>query len=223
MKLLKINNLSHTYQDGNKKKKVLKNVDVEFEKGKFYVILGESGSGKTTLLFLIAGLDKVQDGSIEFKGKTISSIGYTNYRLKYVNIVFQSYNLILYMTAVENIMVALAITKYKAKNKSRKEYAYELLDNVGVDVETSNRVILKLSGGEQQRVAIARSMAGDVSLILADEPSGNLDDETEAKIIELFKKLTKEGKCVIVVTHSKNVANSADIIYEIKNGKLLKK
>ena len=220
MKLIKIDKLSHTYQDGLKKKKVLKEVSVDFDEGKFYAILGESGSGKTTLLSLIAGLDKVQEGTIKFKGKKISDIGLTNYRLKHVNIVFQSYNLIQYMTAVENIVTALDITKINIENKTRKEYAYELLEEVGIDRETASRTVLKLSGGEQQRVAIARSMAGNVSLILADEPSGNLDEETENRIIEIFKKLKKEGKTVIVVTHSKNVAKNADVIYKIKGGKI---
>ena len=222
MKVIEIEKLSHTYQDGLKKKKVLKEVSIDFEKGKFYAILGESGSGKTTLLSLIAGLDRVQKGSIKFKGKEIKDIGLTNYRLKHVNIVFQSYNLIQYMTAVENIVTALDITKIKIENKTRKEYAYELLESVGIDRETASRTVLKLSGGEQQRVAIARSMAGDVSIILADEPSGNLDEDTENKIIGIFKKLKKEGKTIIVVTHSKNVAKNADVIYKIKGGKIIK-
>ena len=221
MGILKVENLKHTYQDGSKRKEVLKGIDVEFKTGKFYCLLGESGSGKTTLLSLIAGLDASQKGKISYDGKEISKIGMTNYRLNYVNIIFQSYNLIPYMTALENVLVALDISKIKIKDKTKKEYAYEILEKLGIDKETADRTVLKLSGGEQQRVAIARALGQDVPFIMADEPSGNLDDETEKIIIDIFKKLKKEGKGVIVVTHSKNVAKNADVVYKIKGGKLV--
>jgi len=208
MAKITVENLKHTYQDGSKKKDVLKDISVEFESGKFYCILGESGSGKTTLLSLIAGLDKVQKGKILFDGKDLNEIGLTNYRLNYVNIIFQSYNLIPYMTAHENVMVALDICKVKPKNKSKKEFAFELLEKVGIDRETSLRVVLKLSGGEQQRVAIARSLAQDAPFIMADEPS------------DIFKDLKKEGKGVIVVTHSKRVAQNADVVLKIRGGNI---
>lgn len=216
-----VENLSHTYIDGSKKKNVLKNINIEFETEKFYCILGESGSGKTTLLSLLAGLDKIQLGAIKYNNKTIKEIGETNYRLNHVNTIFQAYNLISYMTAVENVLVAIDMVKYKKNGKTRKEYAYNLLEKVGIHEDDANRRILKLSGGEQQRVAIARALAQEVQFIMADEPSGNLDDETEAKIIEVFKQLKKEGKGIIVVTHSKNVAKYADQVYKIQNGKLI--
>ena len=218
MTLIEVKDLTHTYQDGSKKKKVLKGINVDFKKGKFYSILGESGSGKTTLLSLIAGLDKVQEGQIIFDGRSLEDIGYSNYRLRDVNIIFQAYNLIPYMTAAENVLVAINISKVKIKHKSKKEYAFELLEKLGIDRDTADRVVTRLSGGEQQRVAIARSLAQDVPLIMADEPTGNLDEDTEKIIIDKFKELAKEGKCVIVVTHSKNVAKNADIVYKIKNG-----
>ena len=213
-----VEDLKHTYLDGSKKKTVLKGINAEFESGTFYSILGESGSGKTTFLSLLAGLDKVQSGKILFDGKDLNDIGLTTYRLNYVNVVFQSYNLIPYMTALENIMVAIDICKVKPENKSKKEFAFELLEKVGIDRETANRVVVRLSGGEQQRVAIARSLVQDAPFIMADEPSGNLDEDTEEKIINIFKELKKEGKGVIVVTHSKKVSQNADVILKIKNG-----
>jgi putative ABC transport system ATP-binding protein len=211
-----VENVKHTYLDGNKKTEVLKGISAEFKSGKFYSILGESGSGKTTLLSLLAGLDSIQKGDILFNEESIKKIGLANFRRKYVNIIFQAYNLITYMTARENIEVAIDISSLKVPNK--KEYAYALLEKVGITKDKADRLVLKLSGGEQQRVAIARSMVGDEPIILADEPTGNLDEETEIKIIDLFEKLAKDGKIVIVVTHSKNVSAKADIVYKIRKG-----
>lgn len=221
MDKIKVENLSHYYQDGNSKKRVLKNINAEFETGKFYAILGESGSGKTTLLSLISGLDSVEEGNIYFNDKLVKKIGLNNYRLNYVNIIFQSYNLIPYMTAIENVIVAMDIMNLKYKNK--KEKALELLNSLGIDNQTASRTVLKLSGGEQQRVAIARSLVGDVPFIMADEPTGNLDQDTEEIIIDIFKKLVKQGKGVIVVTHSNKVAKNADVIYNIKGGDITRK
>lgn len=216
MSKIKVRNLSHTYQDGVKRKKVLNNISCEFETGKFYAILGESGSGKTTFLSLISGLDTIEEGDILYDDVSIRKIGYNKYRLNNVNIIFQSYNLIPYMTAQENVMVAMDIMKLKIKNK--KEEALRLLKSLGIDENTATRTVLKLSGGEQQRVAIARSLVGDIDFIMADEPTDNLDEETEEKIIKIFRDLVKKGKCVIVVTHSKKVAENADKIYRIKGG-----
>ncbi|MFK5883872.1 MAG: ABC transporter ATP-binding protein [Candidatus Izemoplasma sp.] len=216
--LITINNLYHKYEDGQKLRTVLKDIEATFETGKMYAILGESGSGKTTLLSLLSGLDSVQDGSISYLGKTIKEIGYTNYRKNYVNVIFQAYNLIKYMTALENVIVAMDIKKVNYKNK--KEKAYEILARLGIDKDTADREVLKISGGEQQRTAIARALVHDSKVILADEPSGNLDDKTEEGIMKIFKELADDGKCVIIVTHSQNVAKEADVIYQIKKGKL---
>lgn len=221
MDKIKVENVSHYYQDGMKMKKVLNDISCKFESGKFYAILGESGSGKTTLLSLLSGLDTVIEGNIYFNDKTIKEIGYNNYRLNNVNIIFQSYNLIPYMTAVENVITSMDIMKLKIDDK-RKE-ALRLLNELKIDNLSADRSVLKLSGGEQQRVAIARSLVGDVPFIMADEPTGNLDEETEEKIIEIFKKLVKSGKGVIVVTHSKKVAESADVVYHIKGGDIIRK
>ena len=216
--LIKVKDLRYSYQDGNKKREVLKGINATFKAGKLYVIKGESGCGKTTLLSLIAGLDQLQKGDILFEDKSIRKIGYSNYREKIVNVVFQSYNLIPYMTALENIIVAIDISSLKLKGKKKQKYAYEVLEKVGINQEMANRIVLKLSGGEQQRVAIARSLAQDVPLIMADEPTGNLDEETEIKIIKILKNLAADGKCVIVVTHSNKVAKSADVVYKMKSG-----
>lgn len=211
-----VKDLSHTYQDGIKRKKVLSNASCEFETGKFYAILGESGSGKTTLLSLLSGLDTIEEGDILYNDKSIKDIGYNNYRLNNVNIIFQSYNLIPYMTVCENVEVAMDIMNLKIKDK-RKE-SLKLLNSLGIDNNTASRCVLKLSGGEQQRVAIARSLVGNIDFIMADEPTGNLDEKAEEKIIDLFKDLVNSGKCVIVVTHSNKVAKNADVVYRIKGG-----
>lgn len=218
MSIIEIKDLYHKYQDGQKLRSVLKDVNISFEEGKLYAILGESGSGKTTLLSLISGLDSVQEGEISYEGKKISDIGYTNYRKNYVNVIFQSYNLIKYMTAVENVITAMDIKNVKIPNK--KEKALEILSSLGIDAETAEREVLKISGGEQQRTAIARALVHDSKVILADEPSGNLDDDTEKEIITIFQELAKSGKCVIIVTHSRNVAKNADVIFKIKDGKV---
>lgn len=216
MSKIKVMNLSHTYQDGIKRKKVLNNISCEFETGKFYAILGESGSGKTTFLSLISGLDTLEEGNIFYNEESIKKIGYSKYRLNNVNIIFQSYNLIPYMTALENVIVPMDIMHLKIKDK--KKEALKLLNMLGIDNNTADRTVLKLSGGEQQRVAIARSLVGDIEFLMADEPTGNLDEENEERIIKIFKDLVDKGKCVIVVTHSKKVAQNADVIYRIKGG-----
>ena len=199
-------------------KKVLDNVSCSFESGKFYSILGQSGSGKTTLLSLISGLDTIEEGDILYNGESIKKIGYNKYRNSYVNIIFQSYNLIPYMTAYENVEVALDIAGIKLSKEDKKEKILSTLNELGIDNSAAFRTVLKLSGGEQQRVAIARCLVIDIPFIMADEPTGNLDEDTEKKIIDIFKKLAKQGKGVIVVTHSKELAESSDKIYHIKGG-----
>ncbi len=193
---------------------ILEDVNAEFKAGKMYAIVGESGSGKTTFLSLISALDKLQEGDIKYNSKSLRKIGGSKFRLKYVNIVFQSYNLIKYMTAKENVEVAIDFD-------GRKVNADKYLKQVGLSEEEGDRLIGKLSGGQQQRVAIARAIASNSPIIVADEPTGNLDEETEEKIIGLFKDLAhKEKKIVIIVTHSKQVANHADKILKLRKGKL---
>ncbi|MDP2813882.1 MAG: ABC transporter ATP-binding protein [Erysipelotrichaceae bacterium] len=212
MKLLDIKDVFFTYPDGDSVRTILDHVNVTFEKGSMYAIVGSSGSGKTTFLTLIAGLDTAQEGSITFKGKDISEIGLWEYRRNHVGMVFQSYNLIPYMTGLENVLVAMGISG----KTHMKDSAYDLLDSIGIEKNKANRNVRRLSGGEQQRIAIARAMANQPDIIVADEPTGNLDGETEDTIIGLFRKLaTEKDKCVIVVTHSEKVAKQADVILRL--------
>ena len=219
MKVLEVKDLQYYYQDGRKKRVILDNVNAEFETGKFYAILGESGSGKTTFLSLISSLDTPQSGVILFKGQSIKEIGYEKYRRNHISIVFQNYNLIQYMTSVENVLVAMGITDNKIEG-NKKEVAYKLLEDVGIDKETADRRVNRLSGGEQQRTAIARALSTDPEIIMADEPTGNLDHETSGEIIELLMRLAHErDKCVIVVTHDLKIAEKSDVILQLDTEK----
>ena len=203
MDILEIKNVAYSY--ANSKEKVLSGVNQKFELGKFYAIVGKSGTGKSTLLSLLAGLDKPQTGKILFKNEDIQKKGYSNHRKNNISLVFQNYNLIDYLSPIENIRLV---------NKSADE---SILFELGLNKKQIKRNVMKLSGGQQQRVAIARA------IILADEPTGNLDSVTAGEIINILKTLAKErNKCVIVVTHSKEAADSADIILEL-SGKKLKK
>ncbi len=216
--ILKLENVSYRYKDAARDDYVFKDLSYEFECGKVYSIKGKSGSGKTTLLSLISGLETKYEGNIYFKDKNLKKINLDKYRNSDIGIVFQSYNLLVHLTAVENIILSMCINKMKEKNK--KEYANELLKRVGLTSEHGKRRVLKLSGGEQQRVAIARSLSYNPDIIIADEPTGNLDKETETEILKIFDTLAhKENKCVIIVTHSNNVADSSDEVFELKKKK----
>ena len=213
--ILEVKDLYFTYPDGDSRKVILNEVNVSFEKGKFYTILGESGSGKTTFLSLIAALDKPERGEILYDGESIAHIGYEKYRRNNIGIVFQSYNLIPYMNGVENVMVAMSITDNKVE-KDMKKQALEILSSVGIDGSKATRRINRLSGGEQQRVAIARAISTNVDVIIADEPTGNLDSKTSDTIIDLFKELAHvRNKCVIMVTHAEKIAKQSDIILKL--------
>ena len=214
MGILKLENVGYRYKDAPKDSFVFKNINYEFEEGKMYAIKGKSGSGKTTLLSLITGLEKCTEGQILYDGKTLKKMNLDRYRNTDIGIVFQSYNLLPRLTAIENIIVSMEISKVKVKNKKQK--ALELMKSVGLSEEHAKRKILKLSGGEQQRIAIARSLSYNPKIIIADEPTGNLDKDTESEILKIFKNLAKnENKCVIIVTHSQNVCNEVDTIYEL--------
>jgi putative ABC transport system ATP-binding protein len=211
---LEIEHLSYSYQNGDRLQKVLNDINVKFESGKIYAIVGESGSGKTTFLSLISALDKLQEGDIKYNGKSLREITGQEFRLKYVNIVFQSYNLIKYMTAAENVEIASDFDNHKADPN-------QYLEKVGITAEEGKRLVGKLSGGQQQRVAIARALASNSPIIMADEPTGNLDEDTESKIIEIFRDLAhKDDKIVIIVTHSREVAKKADKVLTLRRGKL---
>lgn len=207
--ILQFKNINYYYESNNKRTTILKNVNFSFQTGSFYTILGPSGSGKTTTLSLASGLDVPKSGYVLYKGTDIRKIGLDSYRNQYVSIIFQSYNLITYMTALQNVITAMEITGVDVKDK--KIRALELLKKVGLTEIEAKRNVLQLSGGQQQRVAIARALSCNVDLLIADEPTGNLDQETSMEIIELFKELAhKENKCIIVVTHSQDVAKQSD-------------
>ncbi len=215
MGILKLENVGYRYKDAPKDNYVFKNINYEFEQGKMYAIKGKSGSGKTTLLSLITGLEKCTEGNIIYDGKPLKKMNLDKYRNTDIGIVFQSYNLLPRLTAIENIILSMDVSQVKVKNKKQK--ALELMKEVGLSEEQSKRKILKLSGGEQQRIAIARSLSYNPKIIIADEPTGNLDKETEGEILKIFKHLAKEeNKCVIIVTHSQNVCDVVDEIYELK-------
>lgn len=210
MAILRLEDICYGYEDGGYRREILKHLSYEFEEGKFYTILGPSGSGKTTLLSIIAGLDRPEQGKIYYENEDIEKIGLNKYRRNKVGIVFQSYNLINYLTGLENIELAMCETENKIP-KNRKEIAYALLEKFGIVKSKADRLVTRLSGGEQQRIAIARAIASNVDLIFADEPTGNLDSATEEEIIKIFKMLTSEfGKTVIVVTHSNEVSKLSD-------------
>ena len=192
---------------------VLKDLSYEFEKGKTYCIVGRSGAGKTTLLSILSGLAKPTSGTICYDGKDVNDIDRYRYRSKYVGVIFQSYNLLTKFTAAENVVLSMEIAGVKGINK--KERALELLDRVGLDDDEAERRVLLLSGGQQQRVAIARALSYDPEIILADEPTGNLDSETQDEIMDIFKQLAADGKCVILVSHSPSVAAQCDERYEL--------
>ena len=216
--LLSIQNASYRYSDASEAEYAIKDISYDFEKGKIYAIRGRSGTGKTTLLSLISGLERCTDGNIIFDGKDLKDINLDYYRSHEIGIVFQSYNLLPFMTASENIILSMDASGIKIDNK--KEEAIKLMKSVGLKETYANRKVLRLSGGEQQRVAIARSLSYNPKMIVADEPTGNLDKQTEKEILDIFKKLAhEEGKCVIIVTHSSNVCDMVDQVYDLKKVK----
>lgn len=216
MSVLKLENISFTYD----KNPIFKNLNLQFEKGKVYAIVGKSGTGKTTLLSVLSGLAAPTSGNVYYKGQDVEKMNKYDFRSKYVGVVFQSFNLLTKFTAFENVSLSMDIANFNVNDK--KQYVYDLLESVGLDSEQANSRILKLSGGQQQRVAIARALSYQPEVILADEPTGNLDGETEAEIIKILRDLANQGKCVIIVTHTPAVAKAADHIYDLsklKNAK----
>ena len=209
MSILSLQNVSFSYG----RTPVLKDISYEFEKGKIYCIIGRSGAGKTTLLSLLSGLAKPDTGEIIYDGKNIAKIDRYVFRSKYIGVVFQSFNLLTKYTAMENVILSMDVAGYKTKNKTQR--ALELLDSVGLDEIEAKRRVLKLSGGQQQRVAIARALSYDPDIILADEPTGNLDSDTQKEIMDIFRDLADQGKCVILVSHSPDVAAMCDECYEL--------
>lgn len=206
MSIMEIKEVCYSYDN---KRNVLKNINTSFERGKIYAILGVSGCGKTTLLSLLGGLDSPTNGEILYNEKNIEKIGLACHRKNNVAFIFQSYNLIDYLTPLENVKL------------TAKVHSQPILERVGLTIEESKRNVLKLSGGQQQRVAIARALASDANVILGDEPTGNLDEDTATEIIEILKECAHQmNKCVIVVTYSNDFAKQADVVLKLKKGEL---
>ena len=206
--MLELKDVSYYYKS-QKDKTILDHVNYQFKKGIMYAILGSSGSGKTTLLSLLAGLDVPVEGTVCVAGEDILQRGLNAHRRDHVSLVFQNYNLIDYLTPVENVKLG------------GKADAEELLAQMGIDEAQRKRNVMQLSGGQQQRVAIARALASKAPILLADEPTGNLDEDTANEIISMFQKLAHEQeKCVVVVTHSRELAEQADIVLRLKKGKI---
>lgn len=206
MSVLELKNLFYYY---SKDRIILDDLDMKFEKGKVYVILGPSGCGKTTLLSLLGGLDLPREGAVLFEGEEIGKKKLEEHRRSHVSFVFQNYNLIDYMTPEENVKL------------TAKEEALPILEKLGLSKEEAKRNVLKLSGGQQQRVAIARALASQNPVILADEPTGNLDEKTAAEITDIFREMARDyDRCVVIVSHSNEVARKADVVLELKGGKM---
>ena len=217
MSILKLENVGYRYKDAPKDSYVFKNVNYEFEQGKMYAIKGKSGSGKTTLLSLITGLEKCTDGKVLYDGKDLKKMNLDTYRNTDIGIVFQSYNLLPSLTAIENIILSMDISKVKVNNK--KEKALSLMKSVGLSENQAKRKILKLSGGEQQRIAIARSLSYNPKIIIADEPTGSLDSHRSVEIMKLLQKLNdEEGITVVLVTHEPDMAKYAKRIVHFVDG-----
>ena len=216
MSILKLENVGYRYKDAPKDSYVFKNVNYEFEQGKMYAIKGKSGSGKTTLLSLITGLEKCTDGKVLYDGKDLKKMNLDTYRNTDIGIVFQSYNLLPSLTAIENIVLSMDISKVKVNNK--KEKALSLMKSVGLSENQAKRKILKLSGGEQQRIAIARSLSYNPKIIIADEPTGNLDSKSGLQVMKILQDLNEKGHSIILVTHEKYTAEHAKRIIRLKDG-----
>ena len=214
MAILEVKNLNYFYKDGEGKRIIFEDAEASFEQGLFYAILGESGSGKTTFLSVIAGQDSRYEGEVLFKGQEIKQIGLDKYRRTGVSMIYQNYNLINNYNAVDNIKIAMDISENVTKIND--DEIYSVLEELGISKEKTRRKSSSLSGGEQQRVAIARSILTDSDIIVADEPTGNLDSNTSDEVMGIFKSLAKErNKCVIMVTHNERLAEMCDVIYTL--------
>lgn len=218
--MLSMHNVSFCYRRKGTQHIVLDEATFSFEPGKMYAIYGPSGVGKTTCLSLLGGLDRPSGGHIDLDGIDIKQIGYSNLRRNYISYVFQDYHLFSHLTALENVVLSASISKSHVGTEQND--ARILLHELGIDEETINRQVSRTSGGQQQRIAIARALITDPTYILADEPTGNLDKVNAERIVELLSDLAhNRGKCVVVATHSDTVCACADVAIEMRGGKLL--
>ncbi|HSX57695.1 MAG TPA: ABC transporter ATP-binding protein [Candidatus Saccharimonadales bacterium] len=218
--MIKVTNLTKTYKTGETSFNALDDVSLEIQKGEFVAILGASGSGKSTLMHLIGGLDKPTSGTIEVDEQNLGKLNdgkLARYRNEKVGFVFQFFNLLQGTSSLNNVTLPLI---YSRKKVSRKQAATAILTEVGLAEKLKNRPN-QLSGGEQQRVSIARALVNNPEIILADEPTGNLDSKTGLAIFELLRELNKKGKTVVVVTHDNNLAEKADRVIRVSDGRIV--
>ena len=215
--MLKLENISYRYK--NSDKDVLKEVAAEFEAGKMTAIIGPSGSGKTTLLSIMAGLDRPSSGAVYINGDDIAGLDLFQYRRERISMIFQAFQLFPLLRAIENVRYPMEMNKIEKSIATKR--AAEFLESVGIDESKHKRYPSNLSGGEQQRVAIARALSGGAKVILADEPTGNLDKANGEAVISILKKLAHEDNyCIIVVTHNLEIAEASDVVYRMSDGVL---
>lgn len=218
MSILSIKDLSYKYCNSNKV--ILDKINIDFERGKMYAIVGNSGSGKTTFLSLISGLDICTKGSILYQNKDLRDINRDRYRARDIGVVFQNYNLLQNATVIENLILSMSISGVLEEKQT--QILQGVLKKVGIDSETAIKKVCKLSGGEQQRVGIARAISHNPDIIIADEPTSNLDADTEESIMKILSSLVaNDNKCVIIVSHSTKVASYANEVWGISNGRFL--
>ena len=219
MAVIEVKNVSFQYRNKYQTVKALNGVNCAFEEGRLYALVGKSGSGKSTLLSLMAGLMLPTEGEILFEGKPTSTIDLNRYRRENAAVIYQSFRLLPLLTVVENVMYPMELRGFKGRKA--REKAAGLIEQVGLPATVLPRLPDMLSGGEQQRVAVARAMSMETRLLLADEPTGNLDTDNGRQIIDLLLKLAHEnGYCVIVVTHDPDIAARADQVLRMRDGTL---
>jgi putative ABC transport system ATP-binding protein len=222
LSIITLDSVKYTYDNRYQSMEALQNVSCTFEQGKIYAIIGKSGSGKSTMLSLMAGLDLPQQGDVFFRGQSTRNLNLDQYRRDEVAMIYQNYRLFPLLTAVENVMYPMEL--HGVKPKEAKERAQDYIRSVDLGESEFNRFPSMLSGGEQQRIAIARALAMDTNLILADEPTGNLDSATARTIVELLADLAHtQNYCVVIVTHDLEIMDIVDVTYQMRDGVLLAK
>ena len=218
MSELVIENVSYRYKNADRL--ALNGVSCAFKPGQVTAVVGPSGSGKTTLLSIMAGLDRPEEGQVLLNGADLSGMDLDAYRRQDVSVIFQAFQLFPLLTVMENVCYPMELNEVALKDA--KERARTLLSSVGIQEEKLRRFPANLSGGEQQRVAIARSLATGAGILLADEPTGNLDGENSRNVVEILTRLAhEEGYCVIIVTHDPAIAEASDVVYRMADGVLL--
>ncbi len=219
MKILELKDVSYSYNSKYQQVDALKNINCSFEQGKVYAIVGKSGSGKSTLLSLLAGLDVPKSGQVLFEGKATSSMDLAKYRRECAAMIYQSFRLFPLLTVSENITFPMELRGFRGKQA--RERARELVERVALPASVLDRFPSMLSGGEQQRVGIARAMSMDSRLLLADEPTGNLDEENSRNIIDILVDLAHtHGYCVIIATHDLSILPKMDVVFRMNSGVL---